>query len=474
MNRSGTGAEVTAAGELPPGTTIWNFYKDDPAPHFAKLRAQCPVQHQVVPKVEREDLERSPLVARPTDQFWYVLDHEGVQNVLQNPSVFTSTAGPGPEWIDLPNDEGVLLVADDPAHARHRQIANKAFLPRMVNQRLGQIQALVDDLIDGFDPSGHAEVVVDLAAPLTTAVIADIFGAGSDRLEDLYRWGRATMESFAGDDDQVTAGLVAMQELFAFLQGHIDERRQILREGGELSDDVLSAMIAADYNGSHLTDQEILGASHQMLTAGFETTTVAIANGVVLLCRHDTERRKLADDPALWPIAVEEILRFEPPLEGLFRSTNQDTELDGCPIPAHSKVRWVLASANRDPAVFDDPDTFNVSRPASEVRRHLTFGVGPHACIGSALARAETTIALRTLFRRLPGVRLDGTPVKAQNFPNNGFTAVPITWDPDEALTRESSPPERRAMNVCEEQAGFALGRQTGRVTGPSTRWRAG
>jgi hypothetical protein len=403
---------------------------------FADLRSRCPVAHHVVPPPANPEAERSALrdalVARPTDEFWSVMGYADVYRMLGDTDTFTSRTGPGPEWIEAPNEEGLLVYADPPAHTRQRQIANKAFVPRIVFQRESRIQQRVDELIDAFAEDGQTELVSSFAAPLSTSMFAEIFGEGRDRLEDFYRWGRATMEMFGGDDAAVAAGAAAVGELYAFLQGPIDHRRRLIADGEEPPDDLLTALITADYNGSQFSNQELLAASHVLFIGGFETTTLAIANAAALLATHPDELAKIERDPSLWGRAVEETLRFEPPLEGLFRSTTTATEIAGCPIPARSKVRWVIMAANRDPEHFTEPDEFRVDRQPAEVRKHVTFGKGPHSCLGAALARAELQIGLETLFRRLPGLEIDPDwpPVRARNFPNNGYTDLHLRWDP--------------------------------------------
>lgn len=417
--------------------------KVDSAGLFRSLREGCPVHHHVVPDSVREQLNENPYVARPTDQFWSVFRYGDVQEVLQDNDSFCSKDGIGPEWMAQLAPDGMLLWADEPAHIRQRQIANKAFLPRMVETRRARIAQFVDDAIDAIAERGEAEVLADFATKVTTSVIADIVGCASDRKDDLIRWGNATVEAFGGDAEAVAGSFVAMQELFGFLLERIGERRAILERGEQPPDDVLTSLIVADYHGSRFADEELLMACHQLLVAGFETTATAIANGIVLLCEHPAERAKLEQNPALWAGALEEILRYESPVEGMFRVTRRDVELSGCPIPAGSKVRYVLASANRDPAKFDDPDEFRVDRDPAKVRQHVAFGSGSHACIGSALARAEARTALETIFRRLPDLQLAQTPPERNPILIiNGYRTVHVTWSPATVRARTDEDPD--------------------------------
>jgi cytochrome P450 len=266
-------------------------------------------------------------------------------------------------------------------------------------------------------------------------------GVGEERIDDFWRWGIASLEVFGGDQETIERGFVGMTELFGFLMGLIGERRAAVARGEDLPEDVLGALVTADFEDRRFTDEEILMACQQLLTAGFETTSTAIANGVHLVCTHPEERRKLEDNPSLLETAVEEILRYQAPVEGLFRTTTEPVEVAGCPIPAGAKVRVMYASANRDEAHFVDAGAFRVDRDPTELRRHLAFGFGPHACLGAALARAEMHCALGALLERLPGLELDTERAATRNpmLIVNGFRTLPVRWDPARARPASGS-----------------------------------
>lgn len=406
--------------------------KQDPERFFSRLRRECPVHHYVLGQADAERINSNPLAAQPTDEFWSVLGYDDVVKVLLSPELFSSKEGPGPERMVRMTEDGMLLWADNPAHLRQRRIAAKAFTPLAVERLLPRIQQFTDELIDKLAPRGEAELMADFAVPLTIRTVASIMGVGGDRIDDIWRWGSAIVDAFGGDQDAIEQGFAAMQGLFGYLGEQVDHRRQIIAAGGEPPDDVLTALITSDYNGSHFEDEEIFWASLQLLTAGFETTSSATGNAMVLLATHPEERRKLEADPSLIDRAVEEILRFRSPLEGLFRTATTDTEVGGCPIPQGGKVRVVWASANRDDTQFQDADRFVVDRDPAELRKHVAFGLGPHSCLGAALARAELRIALSTLLRRLPGIDLDPDqrPVCNKALTINGYVRVPVRWDP--------------------------------------------
>jgi cytochrome P450 len=265
-------------------------------------------------------------------------------------------------------------------------------------------------------------------------------GVDKDRVDDLFRWGSDTIAAFGGDPDAVERGFIAMQELFAYLMPKIELRREMLARGEEPPSGILTALVTADYEGSHFTDDEVLMAAQQLLTAGFETTSTSVASAVHLLCTHPDQRRRYEDNPSLIDRLVEETLRFAAPIEGLFRTAKTGVEIAGCPIPEGAKVRLVWASANHDERAFSDPKSFRIDRPLAETRKHLAFGIGPHACAGAALARAELRTAISTMFRRLPGLELDATKPSVRNpiLLVNGYRSLPVRWDPARALPRKA------------------------------------
>ena len=409
------------------------------AEYFADLRAHCPVHHHRMPAAEVERQNESYLVASPTHEFWSVLDYSDVMTVLQDKKTYSSKEGPGPERMAPMHPDGVLLTADDPAHRRQRRIANKAFLPKMVTQRLPLIKSVIDDLVDKIAPHGRADLMTDVAFPLTVAMITDFFGAGADRREDITRWGAASMKTMGGNAEEQQAGGLAVFALFEFLGKIMAARRADHEAGGTLPNDVLSAMMLADDDaGRTFSDEEILMAAHQFLTAGFESTATAIGNGLYRLATHPGERAKLEADWSLIDSAAEEVLRYDAPVEGTFRTATEPVTINGVDIPVGGKIRVVYASANRDEKRFADASQFRVDRPIVDLRGHLAFGGGPHACIGSALARAEVKIALETVLRRLPGVDLDpdDPPTRSTALVVNGFTNLPVRWDPAKVAPR--------------------------------------
>ena len=214
----------------------------------------------------------------------------------------------------------------------------------------------------------------------------------------------------------------------------IGDRRAALVRGETPPDDVLTRLLHADYGDRPFSDLELIMCIQVLLVAGIDTVNHAIGNGVHLLLTHPDVRELLEREPERRALAVEEVLRFEPPAQALFRNTRTETEVAGCPIPADAKVRMIFASANRDPEVFTDPDHFRLDRDAKELRKHVAFGHGIHARVGAALGRTLLEISLRTLFARLPGLRLDPLRPAQRDlgrFHTRSWQTLPVLWSPN-------------------------------------------
>jgi hypothetical protein len=404
--------------------------KRDPHRYFAELRISCPVHHHVLDEARAGNISENPWVGRATDEFWSVFRHSDIAQVMQSPSTFSNKEGPGPERMLQISEDGMLLIADEPAHRRQRSIANKAFTPRMVKRYEPEIEKVAAELVDRIRPRGRCDLVTEFAAPMTIRVVARLIGVGQERVNDFYRWGNDTISVFGADDAGIQRAFASMLEFHEYMMSLITPRREALERGEPIPDDVLSAMISAEHEGWRLNDVELLMGCQQFMTAGFETAMTTLASAVHLLCTHPEQRRLVEEEPGLIELAVEETLRFTSPLEGICRTALHDTEVGGVPIPAGAKVRLMLASAGRDAEQYDRADEFDILRDRTELRRHLSFGVGIHTCIGAALARAELRIALTTLLSALPGLRLDPDeePTRNPALLVSGFNRLPVVW----------------------------------------------
>ncbi|HEX5747585.1 MAG TPA: cytochrome P450 [Archangium sp.] len=293
------------------------------------------------------------------------------------------------------------LFLDAPSHTRLRGLITKAFTPRMVETLRPRIRALIEELLDAARGKERMEIISELANPLPVIVIGEMLGLPRDDRHRLKRWsdqlagligtGRPTPE-------QVKAGLGAILEFEAYFRTLIARRRT------EPANDLLSALVHAEEQGSLLSEQELLSTCTMLLFGGHETTTNLIGNGLLALLRHPEQWELLRASPELLPDAVEEFLRYDPPVQFTNREASVDMEIGGKAIRKGERVMLMMAAANRDPAQFKDPDTLNVRR---EELRHMTLGLGPHYCLGAALGRMEAQETFAALMRRFPNLKLE-------------------------------------------------------------------
>ncbi len=302
-----------------------------------------------------------------------------------------------------------MLFMDDPDHRRLRGLVTQAFSKRATEAIRSRIQEIADQLLDTIAPTnGAVDIVSEFAVPFPISVIAEILGvAATDRLE-FKRWSDDIALSFDATLSPQVAERVATSdaELRAYIAGVIEDRRAHLR------DHLISGLVAVqDADGSQLSDSEAIRLSDSeaisaialLLFAGNATTTDLIANGLLALLQHPEELAMLRSEPTLTANAVEEMLRYDPPVVIGDRIATADIDLDGCPVTAGQWLWPVLSSANRDPAIHDDPDRFDIRQDPIQ---HLSFGGGRHLCLGAPLARMETQIAIGSLIARFPRIRL--------------------------------------------------------------------
>lgn len=328
------------------------------------------------------------------NEIWLVTRYADCETLLRHPAV-----GKQPEQAGLPagtviGDELLarsMIQLDPPDHTRLRRLVNKAFTPRIIARLEPRIRELVDGMLDAAERRGNVELIADLAFPLPVTVIAELLGVPAGDRERFRAWTKAAL----------TGDVVAAAEAHAAFGAYLDDL--VVRRRAEPMDDLLSALVAAEDQGERLDHAELLGMVFLLLIAGHETTVNLIGNGVLALAEHPTAWAELVADPSLAPGVVEEVLRYDGPVEvAPVRFAYEDIEVAGTTIPRGALLGLVLLSANRDPAEFDDPDVFDLHRGAP----HLAFGHGIHFCLGAPLARLEGAIAFQQLARRFPGLRL--------------------------------------------------------------------
>jgi len=392
---------------------------EDPFPTYAKMRSECPVAHFDGLDVPYHVLFR----------------YDDVREASTDTNQYTAKYGASPTF----RDPGTLSD-DGPSHLAFRNTFQERLMPRGVKAYEADAERFADGLIAAMKAKGrHGDLHDDFAEPLPVQVAAVILGVGDadHRILSLHAQRLLNSAWMAEDPDKYREYVV---EVDAFFNGYIDAREQRLRDAGVsepgrehvgtlLPDDVISDLICGRVMGRKLARREMLSLLQVLLVGGYETSTFMITNCVWRLLEDRSRWEAVRADPdRLIPIAIEESLRFDPPGLGLWRTTVCPVRKHGQDIPEMTKVQMSYASANRDPEVFDDPESFRLDRPLSEARRHMTFGAGPHLCVGQHLARMEMAVALRVLVRRLPGLRLAGETERVGNFGFWGRRRLPVAW----------------------------------------------
>jgi cytochrome P450 PksS len=290
-----------------------------------------------------------------------------------------------------------MLDVDAPDHPRLRGLVHHAFTPRLVEGMRQRVQSLTHELLDAVAARGRMDIIRDYALPLPTTIIAEMLGVPVRDRHKFHRWTSAIVSS-----DPFGWGMIMMLPRLMALLRYI--RKSVSTRRADPRDDLLSALVIAEEAGEKLTEDELVSMVSLLLIAGHETTVNLIGNGMLALLQHPDHLEKLRGDPALVKPAVEELLRYDSPLEtATERFAREDVSLAGVTIPRGELVFAVIASANRDPAQFPRPDTLDLAR---EPNRHLTFGQGVHYCLGAPLARLEGQIAINTLLSRISDLRL--------------------------------------------------------------------
>jgi cytochrome P450 len=318
-----------------------------------------------------------------------------------------------------------MLFLDPPAHTRVRALAAAAFTPPRVEAIRAHIQEITDSLIDAVLPLGRMDVIAQLADLLPATVTAELLGVPVEDREQLKTWSKDFSEmlgNFQHNPGRASLMLETVENMTAYFQARMREQRHDPREG------VLHALMSAEIDGDRLSEEEVVANAIITMTGGQETTTNLIGNGLLSLLRHPRELARLRADPSLLPSAVEELLRYESPIQFTARLASSDFELSGTPIQKRQAVISVLGAANRDPERFPDPDVLNLTR---QDNRHVAFGWAAHYCFGAPLARMEAQIAFGTILRRLKGLALEPDPqVWRRNAGFRGLEELLVTFEP--------------------------------------------
>ncbi|MGW7098706.1 cytochrome P450 family protein [Streptomyces sp. NPDC054838] len=379
----------------------------DPHPSVARLRDRGPVHPIDFP-------------SGAADPAYVVVDHASVLRAFGDPGI-SKTLDAAPDWFreQTVQNSSVLtsnmLLADPPEHTRLRKLVGRAFLPRRMELLRPRVQKITDDLIDAFPDSGEFDLLDSFALPLPMMVICAFLGvpyADRDRFID---WGRVLSQDPSQEGEAASQRKRVNDDVVGYFTDVLAQRRAEPRE------DLLGDLVRAADEDGMFTDEELVSTAIFLVIAGHKTTANLVGNGVWALLSHPEQLELLRRRPELMDSAVEELLRYEGSVDrGTLRTATRDLTLGGAHIPKGSFVHLSVSAANRDPAVFTEPDRLDITRTPN---RHMTFGHGPHFCAGAPLARLEGQIAFETLLRRIPGIEF----------------AVPpgtLTWVADSSISR--------------------------------------
>ena len=388
--------------------------RDDPYPVYRQLRDHAPVHWA------------------PEAGMFCISRHEDVARVLKDPDNFSSSAmnsvltdlGPiGPRLAFAllrflfatrinpfeMQRRGSLISIDPPRHDALRAIVNRGFVPRRIAAWEARARQIVAESLRGFVPGERFDVVEELAVPLPVSVIAEMLGVEPERHRDFKRWSEAIVAVASGParGTPAASGLLSeLSDLYVYLKGCARERKRAP------ADDLVSLLVDPSREDA-LDEIDVMQFVVLLLVAGNETTTNLIGNTVYALLRHEDTLERVARDPSRVPALVEETLRYDSPIQVVFRQASREVVLHGTTIPKDGVLALLLGSANRDERVFENPDRFDIDR---DTRGHLAFGFGPHFCMGAALARLEARVALEALVPELPGCKLVSTPERVESF----------------------------------------------------------
>ncbi|MFD4857750.1 cytochrome P450 [Streptomyces atratus] len=382
----------------------------DPYPFYARMRRESPVH-------------------RSTQGIWYLTRYADVEAALGNlrlsndrdrmTRAYGALGGDLKAFSRLTDRLGrVMSNTDPPDHARLRKLANRAFTARRVEALRDGVQRIVDRLIDEAVTAGSTmDLIEEVASPLPLSVICELFGIPPEDRPQVNTWFRR-LGRLSEDIDKSEAAIEQYEEYLA---------RLVRRRRADPGDDLISALVATQAQDDRLTDSELLSTCFVLITAGDETTTHLVGNGMLALLRHPDQLARLREDPVLIRTAVDELARYDTPTQAIVRVVAEDVGIGGRTLREGELVYLFLASTNRDPERFEDPDRLDLSRPGN---RHLSFGNGPHFCLGGPLAKLQAEVAIGTLVRRLPHLRpADGAALEWRPNPlQRRLSALPLSY----------------------------------------------
>jgi cytochrome P450 family 142 subfamily A polypeptide 1 len=381
------------------------FYGREPHDAYAWMRANAPVYYD-----EANDL-------------WAAASYAAVKHASVDTESFSNAGGIRPKFPPLP----MMIDFDAPEHVRRRRLVSEGFTPKRVRAMEDHLRVVCDAIIDRVCERGSCDFVADVAAPLPIIMIGDMLGVAPEDRDDLLRWSDDMLKGQGSPDP---GALDKSAEAFVGYLNYINPVLADRRATGR-TDDLVGVLCHAEIDGDSLDDDSLVHETLLILIGGDETTRHVISGGVEELLAHPDQRDALAADPdGLMPGAVEEMLRWVSPIKNMARTATRDVELAGAHIKEGQELLLLYPSANRDEAVFDDPDTFDITRSPNP---HIAFGFGAHFCLGNQLARLELRVMVERLLARLPDLHLTADraalPRRQANF-ISGIDEMPVAFTP--------------------------------------------
>ena len=374
------------------------------------------------------DVRRHGLVRSTLAGTWMTSSHATATSVLKDRRFSSSPVHQrgyrppsypaGDPRAELPVAD--MLTMDPPDHTRLRRLVSGTFSPRAIAALEPWIRDLTDRLLTPVDAGAGFDLIDTLAFPLPIAVICHLLGVPAEDQASFRTWGHdvaTTLDPHSAPTAEIQTRSSELA-LTAYLRDLVRNRR------ADPDGSLLSALIAAEEEGDRLSSDELVSTALLLLVAGFETTVNLIGNGAVALLGQHEPWQQLGEEPALIPAAVEELLRYDSPVQMTSRIAAEDAEVDGAVIPRGGSIIVAIGGANRDPDVFDEPDRLRIDRP--DASRHLAFSLGIHHCLGAVLARLEARIAIEELTRWYPALEMAGTPIRRPLLVLRGFESVPV------------------------------------------------
>lgn len=402
--------------EIPVETIVSKDVRQCPFHFYQRLRTDEPLARVNMPA---------------GNSYWLLTRYEDTMTLLKDPRIVNDyhkiqdvttlprdlrAAAPGEEPHPFEQANEHLLYKDAPDHTRLRKLVSQAFTPRSIERLRGNIQCVVDELLDSVQAQGKIDLVTDFAFPLAFQILSDLLGIPQDMQHQVRAWINAIV-SGTNMWENVASVIEYLKTLLAEKRAHPQ-------------DDLITRLVQAESDEGSLSEKELVSLLYLIFIAGYETTVSLFSVGTLALLQHPAQLQRLQEDPTLIASAIEELLRYTSPTEAtLSRWAGEDLEMYGQVIKKGEHIRASLVSANRDPSRFADPEVLDIGR---QENKHLAFGKGIHSCLGAPLARLEGQIVFSTLFRRFPTLQLAQDPDELQWNPNTifrGITSLPLTFE---------------------------------------------